>query len=130
MIEVHHLNNSRSQRILWLLEELGLDYKIVKHTRDAATNLAPPSLLAVHPLGKSPLIRDDGQVVIESARAMSSETLPASSVTTSGSHSNVSGNSLRTRIASGPEPPSIPPSPPNAIISIGIGMASMPGRSE
>jgi glutathione S-transferase len=66
VIEVHHLNNSRSQRILWLLEELGLDYKIVKHTRDAATNLAQPSLLAVHPLGKSPLIRDDGTVVIES----------------------------------------------------------------
>jgi glutathione S-transferase len=66
VIEVHHLNNSRSQRVLWLLEELGLDYKIVKHTRDATTNLAPPSLLAVHALGKSPLIRDDGTVVIES----------------------------------------------------------------
>jgi glutathione S-transferase len=66
VIEVHHLNNSRSQRILWLLEELGLDYKIVKHHRDATTNLAPPSLLAIHPLGKSPVIRDDGQVVIES----------------------------------------------------------------
>lgn len=66
MIEVHHLNNSRSQRVLWLLEELGLDYKIVKHTRDATTNLAPPSLLAIHPLGKSPVIRDDGTVVIES----------------------------------------------------------------
>ena len=66
MIEVHHLNNSRSQRILWLCEELGLDYKIVKHQRDATTNLAPPSLLAVHALGKSPVIRDDGQVVIES----------------------------------------------------------------
>ena len=66
MLEVHHLNNSRSQRILWLLEELGLDYRIVKHQRDATTSLAPPSLLAVHPLGKSPVIRDDGLVVIES----------------------------------------------------------------
>jgi glutathione S-transferase len=66
VIEVHHLNNSRSQRVLWLLEELGLDYKIVKHTRDATSNLAPPSLLAIHALGKSPVIRDDGTVVIES----------------------------------------------------------------
>jgi glutathione S-transferase len=65
-LKIHHLNNSRSQRILWLLEELGVDYEIVFHTRDAATNLAPPSLLAVHPLGKSPLIEDDGQLVYES----------------------------------------------------------------
>jgi glutathione S-transferase len=66
MIRVHHLNNSRSQRVLWLLEELGLPYEIVPHQRDAQTNLAPPSLLAVHPLGKSPLIEDDGERVIES----------------------------------------------------------------
>jgi glutathione S-transferase len=66
MIRVHHLNNSRSQRVLWLLEELGLEYDLVKHQRDAQTNLAPPSLLAVHPLGKSPLIEDDGEAVIES----------------------------------------------------------------
>ena len=65
MITVHHLNNSRSQRVLWLLEELGLPYEIVKYQRDAATMLAPPSLLAVHPLGKSPVITDDGVTVAE-----------------------------------------------------------------
>ncbi|OWQ91691.1 glutathione S-transferase family protein [Sphingopyxis witflariensis] len=63
---VHHLNNSRSQRILWLLEEIGAPYEIKFYDRDATTNLAPPELLAVHPLGKSPLIQDDGRVVIES----------------------------------------------------------------
>jgi len=67
MIEVHHLNNSRSQRVLWLLEELELPYELVKYQRDAVTNLAPPELEAIHPLGKSPVIRDGGQVVIESA---------------------------------------------------------------
>src|SRR5687767_6996392 len=66
MIEVHHLNNSRSQRVLWCLEELGLDYQIVKHQRDPQTNLAPDSLKAIHPLGKSPVLRDGGQVLIES----------------------------------------------------------------
>jgi glutathione S-transferase len=66
-IIMHHLNNSRSQRILWLLEELGADYKIQHHQRDAVTNLAPPELLAVHPLGKSPVIDDGGQIVYESA---------------------------------------------------------------
>ncbi|MBP6379362.1 MAG: glutathione S-transferase [Sphingorhabdus sp.] len=66
-LKVHHLNNSRSQRILWLLEELGVDYEIVHHQRDAVTNLAPPELLAVHPLGKSPVIDDNGQIVYESA---------------------------------------------------------------
>ena len=65
MITVHHLNNSRSQRVLWLLEELGLAYEIVHHQRDATTMLAPPSLLAVHPLGKSPVITDDGVTVAE-----------------------------------------------------------------
>ena len=65
-LKVHHLNNSRSQRILWLLEELGVPYEIVHHQRDAVTNLAPPELLAVHSLGKSPLIDDDGQIVSES----------------------------------------------------------------
>ena len=65
-ITVHHLNNSRSQRILWLLEELGLEYEIAHHQRDAVTNLASPALLAVHPLGKSPMIEDNGQVVYES----------------------------------------------------------------
>ena len=66
MIEVHHLNNSRSQRILWLLEELGQPYEIVAYQRDPATRLAPPALKAIHPLGKSPVIRDDGHVVAES----------------------------------------------------------------
>ena len=66
MIQVHHLNNSRSQRILWLLEELGLDYELVKHQRDATTNLAPPSLEAVHPLGKAPVVVDGDAVLIES----------------------------------------------------------------
>ena len=66
MIEVHHLNNSRSQRVLWCLEELGLDYQIVSHQRDPQTNLAPDSLKAIHPLGKSPVIRDGGRTYIES----------------------------------------------------------------
>ena len=66
MIVVHHLNNSRSQRILWLLEELGLDYDIKKYQRDPKTMLAPPELKAVHPLGKSPVISDDDNVVAES----------------------------------------------------------------
>ena len=65
MITVHHLNNSRSQRVLWLLEELGLPYESVHYQRDAATMLAPPSLLAVHPLGKSPVITDAGVTVAE-----------------------------------------------------------------
>lgn len=66
MITVHHLNNSRSQRVLWLLEELGLPYEIQKYQRDAKTMLAPPELLKVHPLGKSPVITDDGVTVAES----------------------------------------------------------------
>ncbi len=63
---VHHLNNSRSQRILWLLEELGLDYELRVYQRDAVTNLAPPELKAVHPLGKSPVLEDKGQMIVES----------------------------------------------------------------
>ncbi len=66
MITVHHLNNSRSQRILWLLEELELPYAITHHRRDAVTNLAPPELKQAHPLGKSPLIDDDGFTLAES----------------------------------------------------------------
>jgi glutathione S-transferase len=66
MIEVHHLNNSRSQRILWLLEELGLEYKIVPYQRDPVTRFAPPAIKSVHPLGKSPVIRDGALVVAES----------------------------------------------------------------
>lgn len=65
-IVVHHLNNSRSQRILWLLEELELPYEIRFYQRDKATNLAPPELKAVHPLGKSPLLEIDGRIVMES----------------------------------------------------------------
>jgi len=66
MIIVHHLNNSRSQRVLWLLEELGVPYEIQKYERDAKTMLAPPSLLKVHPLGKSPVITEDGVTIAES----------------------------------------------------------------
>jgi glutathione S-transferase len=66
MIEVHHLNNSRSQRVLWLLEELEIAYDIVPYRRDPATRLAPPALKAIHPLGKSPVIRDGGLVLAES----------------------------------------------------------------
>lgn len=65
MIKVHHLENSRSQRVLWLLEELGLDYEVVRYERDAKTMLAPPALARVHPLGKSPVIEDEGQVLAE-----------------------------------------------------------------
>ena len=60
MITVHHLNDSRSQRVLWLLEELGLPYEIEHYARDATTRLAPPALMAVHPLGKSPVLRTAG----------------------------------------------------------------------
>ena len=70
MITVHHLNNSRSQRVLWLLEELGLDYEIRRYERDPATMLAPPSLKAVHPLGKAPVITDGDQVIAESGAIM------------------------------------------------------------
>ncbi len=66
MIVVHHLNESRSQRILWLLEELALPYDIKFHKRDAVTRLAPPDLMAVHPLGKSPVIVDGDATIIES----------------------------------------------------------------
>ena len=66
MIVVHHLNNSRSQRVLWLLEELGVEYQVKRYERDAKTMLAPPELLAVHPLGKSPVIVDGSITVAES----------------------------------------------------------------
>ena len=66
MLTVHHLNNSRSQRILWLLEELAADYQINSYQRDAQTNLAPPELEAIHVLGKSPVITDAGNTIIES----------------------------------------------------------------
>ena len=66
MIVVHHLNDSRSQRILWLMEELGVPYDIEFYQRDAQTRLAPPELKAIHPLGKSPVITDNGRVIIES----------------------------------------------------------------
>ena len=66
MIAVHHLNNSRSQRILWLLEELGLPYEVKRYQRDAKTMLAPPELRAVHPLGKSPVISDGDLTIAES----------------------------------------------------------------
>jgi glutathione S-transferase len=66
MVVVHHLNNSRSQRVLWLLEELGVPYEVKRYERDAKTMLAPPSLLAIHPLGKSPVIVDGDVTVAES----------------------------------------------------------------
>lgn len=66
MIVVHHLNNSRSQRILWLLEELGVPYEIKAYQRDAATRFAPPELKAVHPLGKSPVVTEGGRTIAES----------------------------------------------------------------
>ena len=66
MIIVYHLNDSRSQRILWLLEELGVPYEIKRYQRDAQSRLAPPELKTVHPLGKSPVISDNGRVIIES----------------------------------------------------------------
>jgi glutathione S-transferase len=66
MITVHHLNNSRSQRILWLLEELALPYELVPYRRDAQTRLAPPTLKGAHRLGKAPVIVDDGRTIAES----------------------------------------------------------------
>ena len=65
MIVVHHLNNSRSQRVLWLLEELGVPYEVKRYERNAQTMLAPPELLAVHPLGKSPVITDGDKTIAE-----------------------------------------------------------------
>ena len=67
MLTVHHLNNSRSQRVLWLLEELGVPYELVKYQRDPKTNLAPPELQKIHPLGKSPVVTDGGKTIAESA---------------------------------------------------------------
>jgi glutathione S-transferase len=64
-ITVHHLENSRSQRVLWLLEELGLPYTVKRYERDKSTMLAPPELRAVHPLGKSPVIENEGRVIAE-----------------------------------------------------------------
>jgi glutathione S-transferase len=70
MLTVHHLNNSRSQRVLWLLEELGVPYELVKYERDPKTSLAPPELQKIHPLGKSPVVTDDGDTVAESANIL------------------------------------------------------------
>ena len=66
MITVHHLNNSRSQRVLWLLEELRVSYEVKRYERDSKTLLAPPALLAVHPLGKSPVVVDGAVTLAES----------------------------------------------------------------
>ncbi|MEM1261075.1 MAG: glutathione S-transferase [Pseudomonadota bacterium] len=66
MLLVHHLENSRSQRLLWLLEELGVDYDVRRWDRDGETRLAPPGLREIHPLGKAPLLDDDGTIVAES----------------------------------------------------------------
>lgn len=69
MITVHHLNDSRSQRVLWLLEELGAAYEVKRYQRDAQTMLAPPELKAIHPLGKSPVV-DDGDVRVAETGAI------------------------------------------------------------
>jgi glutathione S-transferase len=69
MVVVHHLNNSRSQRVLWLLEELDVPYEVKRYERDAKTMLAPPALLAIHPLGKSPVITD-GEIVLPESGAI------------------------------------------------------------
>ncbi|GGP54080.1 glutathione S-transferase family protein [Shewanella saliphila] len=66
MIKLHHLNKSRSKRIIWLLEELGVDYELVAYQRDATTFLAPESLKKIHPLGKSPVLEADGYTIAES----------------------------------------------------------------
>lgn len=66
MIILHHLNQSRSKRIIWLLEELGVEYKIQPYCRDKVTFLAPPELKSVHPLGKSPVLEDNGMIITES----------------------------------------------------------------
>ncbi|MBB1417625.1 glutathione S-transferase [Pseudoalteromonas sp. SG44-1] len=66
MIKLHHLNKSRSKRIIWLLEELDVDYEIVAYQRNSETFLAPDELKAIHPLGKSPVIEDNGQIIAES----------------------------------------------------------------
>ncbi len=66
MIVVHHLENSRSQRILWMLEELGVDYTVERYDRNPDTQLAPPELVKIHPLGKSPVITDGDDVIAES----------------------------------------------------------------
>jgi glutathione S-transferase len=66
MLTIHHLNDSRSQKIVWLLEELELPYEIVHHQRDSQTLMGPPALKALHPLGKSPVLDDDGALLCES----------------------------------------------------------------
>jgi len=66
MITLHHLNASRSLRILWLLEEMGIDYQLIRYQRDSVSHLAPDSLKKIHPLGKSPVIEFEGQVLAES----------------------------------------------------------------
>jgi glutathione S-transferase len=66
MLTVHHLNNSRSQRVVWLCEELGIDYKLVKHQRNPETQRSPDSLNKVHALGKAPAIEHDGKIIVES----------------------------------------------------------------
>ncbi|MCJ2054351.1 glutathione S-transferase [Methylobacterium sp. J-070] len=80
MITVHHLENSRSQRVLWLLEELGLPYRVQRYDRDPRTLRAPPDLLAVHPLGKSPVIADAETVVAETGAIVTHLTARAGGV--------------------------------------------------
>ena len=70
MLTVHHLNNSRSQRVLWLCDELGLEYTLVKHQRHPETQRSPESLCKLHPLGKSPVIDHDGLLIVETEAIM------------------------------------------------------------
>ncbi|MEZ5938130.1 MAG: glutathione S-transferase [Hyphomonadaceae bacterium] len=70
MITIHHLNNSRSQRVLWLLEELGVPYEVKRYERDPKTMQAPPALKQVHPLGKSPVLTEDGRTIAETGPIM------------------------------------------------------------
>jgi hypothetical protein len=76
MIVVHHLNHSRSQRVLWLLEELAIPYEIRRYERDPSTLLAPPALKEVHPLGKSPVVTDGERTVAESGAMVDPNKLP------------------------------------------------------
>ncbi|QNK72948.1 glutathione S-transferase family protein [Variovorax sp. PAMC28562] len=69
MLTIHHLGKSQSERILWLCEELGLDYELVHHVRDPVTGLAPPSLVALHPMGTAPVI-EDGEIVLAESGAI------------------------------------------------------------
>lgn len=106
-IIVHHLENSRSQRIIWLLEELQLPYEIKRYERHALTQRAPASLKAVHPLGKSPMIEDDGELIIETAAII--EYLVAKAGGKLGAPSDMKGKRLYTQYLHFAEGSMMPP---------------------